>query len=641
MLISGYEEGSDISLINLFYQYPKKNEETGKYDKDYIFIVFRDNKTGKKDYRIIYEPTYEYYKVKNEFVEDYNLFFAPIEETELISTKFTQLYKSIADHLDSNEAIDFYYQCINSGNRRNLNQLHKHPSILSSDCNIEDHYRARFDKEYTNTIIPVEKAYLDIETDGTYTSSDFTYDGECPINAISYICDRDNRINILLLRNENNKLIEEFENGIGPALFKELQDFIINNVGVNKARKFNLDKLTFDFRFYDEEINLLRDLFKVINNDSPDFLLVWNMAFDIPYIIDRINVLGYDPADIICEPIYDKKIAKYYIDEIHKNEYEARGDKYTITGKTVYLDQLIHFASRRKGQAAFPNFKLDTAGEIITGVRKLDYSHITKQIKYLPYKDYKTFVFYNIMDTIVQKCIEDSVNDIDYIYGKCMVNNTRYEKGHRQTVYLTNRARKEFYNRGFIIGNNVNLGIKIDYPGALVGDPRNNSDMCKIKQLNEILNLMDNLDDFDYKSLYPSITIENNMAPNTQIGYISIKDKIYDKENPFNKEFYERGGAFLDDFNSGNYIEFGSRWFNLATYREVLEDIVFFYTNINNSINMINSNVLINRCVQVMSRLPDMKDNYIQPVYYDDTPIVPVTRYIEPIDVKPYLSQIY
>ena len=60
------------------------------------------------------------------------------------------------------------------------------------------------------------------------------------------------------------------------------------------------------------------------------------------------------------------------------------------------------------------------------------------------------------MDTIVQKCIEEKTGDVDFIYNKCMMNNTRYAKAHRQTVYLVNRGVKEFDKMGLVMGCNAN-----------------------------------------------------------------------------------------------------------------------------------------------------------------------------------------
>ena len=441
------------------------------------------------------------------------------------------------------------------------------------------------------------------------------------------------------MRNPENPQIEEFEKSIGPDLFKELNDFIIDNVGgIKQAEKYNVHNLEYEFVFYDEEINLIQDLFSLINMNEPDFLLAWNMAFDIPYIVERLRRLGYKPEDIMCHPCFaeDERVVEYFIDEKHKNEYEARGDRYDISAHTVYLDQLIHFASRRKGQAQFPNFKLDTAGSIIAKVRKLDYSHITTDISQLPYLNYKVFVFYNIMDTIVQKCIEEKVKDIEYIYTKCLTNNTRYDKGHRQTVYLTNRATKDFDQDGFIIGNNINKhAIKIAFEGALVGDPTHNSDYSKVKLYNQILNIARNLLDFDYKSLYPSCALQDNMSPNTIIAKIEIDHKVFNYENPFNKKFYVRGGNYIEDLISENVIEFCHRWLHYANFMQWLDDLRYYFTNVETPMFNIQPNNLFVR-VDPNVRQPNLFERW-------DPEVDKLTLFIrqpKPLDYAPYIEKI-
>ena len=161
---------------------------------------------------------------------------------------------------------------------------------------------------------------------------------------------------------------------------------------------------------------------------------------------------------------------------------------------------MIHFASRRKGQNKLHSFTLDFIGEVVAKVRKLDYKHITTNIAELPYKDYKTFVFYNIMDTIVQYCIEAVTQDINYVFSKCNINNTRYSKAHRQTVYLTNRGIKEFEKDGFIMGNNVNKFNEKPtekFPGAFVADPLKLNGHSKLRIYGRLIEVFDNLDDFD------------------------------------------------------------------------------------------------------------------------------------------------
>ena len=581
-LIKGYPEGSDLSILNAYYQYASKNPDTGKYEKDYMVISYKDNITQQKKHEIIYEPTYLFYQANEDVSLMYNNLYIDKNKVHPIECKYSELEKTIAE-LTGN--LDFFYENIRAGNRRGNRALHKIPSIFNSDSNIEDHYRYRFAIDYKNEVYPVDKAYFDIEVDTKYMAGDFPELGECPINAVSYVDDKTHSINVFLLRNENNPLIQEFEDNfkdsaVARKLFEELQQFIIENAGgQEKAAKFDLLDLNFNFMFFDDEIELLKALFSVINHNSPDFMLAWNMAFDIPYIIERCYALGVDPALILSSQDYEVKYARYYIDELHKNDYELRGDYYSIAADTVYIDQLVQFASRRKGQAAFPNFKLDTAADIITkgAVRKLDYSHITTNLTDLPYLNYKIFVFYNIMDTIAQKCIEKTVEDVDYIYMTALNNDTRYSKCHRQTVYLANRARKYFYSMGYILGNNCNTGESVSYMGALVGDPTHNSDYAKVKENGQVYNLVDNSDDFDFKSLYPSTTRENNMAPDTIIGKIFIDNPVHKLENPYHEEMYDRGGQYIEDLVTGNALEFGRRWLQLATFKELLADVEEYF----------------------------------------------------------------
>ena len=434
MLLRDYPEGSDLTLMNVMYTYPR-NDENGKLQDDFIDLVIKNNVTKEKFVRTIKRPDYIYYTAKEDEYIPYNLFFIEKEKVNEKSVLFKNLLLDIAEFTGNTE---FFYENIRNGVRRQNNLLHTCPSVFLSDMNIEDHYMFRFANSYTNSIWPISKAFFDIEADTINMVGDFPELGECPINAVSLIDDEHSTIYVFLLRNEKNYLIEEFEKNINDHLKTELQTFIIDAVGGYKqARRLGVDNFDFKFLMYDEcdEIKLISDLFRIINILKTDFIMAWNMAFDIPYIIKRIEKLGYDPAQIMCHPDFIHKYATYYVDEKHKNEYAERGDFAKIASYSVFIDQMIQFASRRKGQSTIRSFRLDDIGDLVAGVRKLDYKHITTDLSQLPYKDYKTFVFYNIMDTVVQKCIEKRTGDIDFIFNKAISNNTRYSKVHRQTTY--------------------------------------------------------------------------------------------------------------------------------------------------------------------------------------------------------------
>lgn len=490
--IRGYQDGDNITLLNIIYHKPIKNEN-GKYGKDSLDIIFKDMNTGEKKVQHIVSPKYTYWMTNEGIPVDYCKMFIEKDKVHPIECEYTDLKKSIAE---STGNLDFFYDNIRNGNYKENDKLFSIPSVFNADMNIEDYYRWLFDRAYKNEPFVPTKLYFDIEVDTIDMAGSFPEMGECPVNAVTLVDDSNYNVYTLLLENYSNPLIEEFKNT--KNIISQLKSFVQEKVGGWKQEKrFGLDKFNYHIMFYDEEIKLISDMFNFINTIKPDFALAWNIAFDLPYLIERIKVLGYDPSQIICHPDFKIKDCYYYIDR-RADKFEERGDYAQVSSYTVYLDQLITFASRRKGQRAVASYKLDYIGDIVAGVRKLDYSHITTNISELPYKDYYVFVFYNIMDTIVQLCIEHKVGDIDFIYTKSMSVNTRYSKIHRQTTYLINKSIKDFWNMGYIMGNNNNKNNqKVGFLGAFVADPLLVSDKPKLKINGMPVNLCDTLNDFD------------------------------------------------------------------------------------------------------------------------------------------------
>ena len=640
-MLTRFEKGYDITLMNTMYIYPRNIN--GVWDNGRMILTYKDNNTGKKYQETIEDPDFEYWIAKeDEYIDP----IAPpmfLEEEKLDRhlCKYNRLERDIYESLGK---MDIYNSNINNGNRRANKQIHNSPDgarLFGTDVNIEDQYRRRFSQEYKNRTCPITKAYIDIEVDTTYAIGDFPEPGECPINAVSYIDTVNNKIiSYILEYDKNNANIQEFKMSAGPELANELKSFITEYVGGWKnAIRYGVDKFDIEFKFFDDEISLIYEIFNYINTTQPDFVLAWNMAFDIPYIIERIKVLGYDPTAIICHEDFPYKICEYFIDEMHKNEFAERGDKAMISSYSIFIDQMIQFASRRKSGSVYRSFALDYIGESVIGVRKLDYSHITTSLGQLPYLDFKTFIFYNIIDTLVQVCIENKVNDIDYIFNKCLINNTRLDKGHRQTVYLVNRGRKEFYKTDKVImANNHNRGNEKPtqkYPGAFIADPAKLSDKAKLTIAGQPVALIDNVDDYDYKSLYPSEMREFNMAPNTQIGKIVIPDVIYPGENPYNSEYYTRGGSFIEDLHSGNFLEFCRRWYGLSSFGELYKEVLQYFED--NSSMYIRDFDLKTGYINIMQRYKgNMK---IMERLKDDELIRIMCRYSK-IDYDPVLNNI-
>ncbi len=501
-MIAGYPVGSDITVMNTIYQFPTKDTVTGKWLDDFLVMVYKDNETGEKKHQFIYKPDYKFYFLNDGTpVPDHPLLFIEKEKVHPVCAPYRDLEKTIAELTDN---MDFYKYNVSNRNRRENKKLHVDTRVFYSDVNIEDHYRFEFSKQYKNTIGKLHKAYYDIECDTRYMAGEFVMSGECPINMISLMDDKFGTVITFILRNDKNPQIQELEDNINKGVINEkyIRDFVTKAVGGYKQSvRLKVDKLKYRQLFFTNELDMIAAFFKAVHSMNPDFIMGWNSSsFDLQYFIDRIYALGASPADIMCNPSWEVSIVKNFIDFQHENDLAERGDYAVISGYPVWIDQMIQFASRRKAKiGSFTSFKLDDIGQLVAKVKKLDYHHITNNIAMLPYLDFLTFFLYNIMDVIVQECIEVKNQDIEYLFAKSIMNSTIYRKAHRQTTYLINRMTMEFYKRGFIIGNNTNRWNDKPEPflGAIVGNPALTNGYSKIYIDGRPIWVANNLVDFD------------------------------------------------------------------------------------------------------------------------------------------------
>jgi len=582
--IKGHHYGDNLSCLNVMYHKRTRDAE-GKLGPDSIDIVYKDLDTGEKGVQHINNPKYVYYMAKEKYVTTYNRFYAPVDELYSVKVEYKNLRKNIAERLGGKALSDYEYY-IETGQYKKTDFVFKDPRVFMADMNIEDHYRFHFNLLYENNTFVPTKMYIDIEVDTIdMVDEDFPSLGRYPVNACSLLDESSKTIFTLLLENYNNKLIDDFKSE--EHVIDSIKTMMKEKMG-DKYYESGMDKFKIQIAFYDEEIKLINTIFNIINTLKPDFILAWNMAFDIPYLINRIASLGYNPTYMVCHNDFKVKECYYYLDQRAK-KFEEKGDFAQISSYSVYIDQLITFASKRKGQRQIPSYKLDFVSTYIAGIGKYDYSHITTRIQELPYKDYKVFVTYNILDVVCQYLIEQKTSDVDFILAVAIDNNTRYSKVHRQTTYLVNDGIKTFYENGLIMGCNINKNnTKTEFAGAFVADPTNVSDKPKMTIYGNSVNICDNCVDFDYTALYPSIIRENNIAPFTQYGKVIIEEKINSDENKFNNPYFDRSVIFIEDYISQDRLNFCHRYLGYATYTEMISDILEYFTTVqlpNNSID--------------------------------------------------------
>ena len=121
------------------------------------------------------------------------------------------------------------------------------------------------------------------------------------------------------------------------------------------------------------------------------------------------------------------------------------------------------------------------------------------------------------------------------------------------------------------------------FEGALVADPTYNDKVGIEIYGQPSNNIFLNAVDFDMSAFYPSSIRAMNIDPSTLIFKMQLdldQYDIYGGEIPLNgitwKKFVEEGEKdgskeFIDNFQTGNYPSFGSKWLNMPSVDEVFQ----------------------------------------------------------------------
>lgn len=562
----------DHLLLNVFYHRPDW-ESPGKHD--YASIVFKDVNTGRKWIQTIEDPQYMMYIVKPQY-RDYTHYpsYMPLDRCDQKIVKFKNIINEIVK-VGGKKLADYKEWC-NKNNKSAKKNLHHYPYILATDYPYTNYFRCEwmlhyhdYDMQYS-----LSKVFADIEVDGIDAPGFPTAD-ICPINAVAVVDAETKTVHSFLLRNPENPLIEQFENNL-PNFIDKCHTTFDESYG----------ELNYEIHMYDTEIDMITEVFRLFNTLARDFILFWNMAFDIPYFIDRIKALGHDPMKIMCDPEFIQDELYYRKDHRH-HDFKTKNDVFTCTSKSVYLDQMSQYIKIRKARSELKTVRLNAIAKAELNDEKLDYSD-EANIKTLPYENYELFVLYNIKDTLLQYGIEMKTHDIDNVFQRSLINATQYESAFSQTILLKNRAYLSYYKQGFIIGNNNNIdygnrGFDNDtadndtdedeegFAGALVGDP-----MLNEKVGVEILGrpskfIFSRVIDYDFSSMYPNITITHNIGTVPMIGKIKLEGFGQYNTDPDNV-FYDEGQVFLEDYLSKDYSFIGNRYFGLPTGEELIKE---------------------------------------------------------------------
>lgn len=609
----------DPNTLLIDVQYVNGNKK--REEPDCLYVIWKDLRTNEKHLEVVPEPLMTIYFEKEEFRDHgYNITYREKEKLRPATCKYKDIKFAIAQEMGET-GKNFLQEVFGTKQYGRLRELNAYPHVFGHDYDIRTWYRYMYDKTAAQ---PKErrlsKGFMDIEAD-SFDIEGFADPASCPVDLVtvidsfnmksytfalvnqtypekdfSHISDSDPMKEELKKEYEEKKYWHDYRN----QQEKELMD---NQEELKKELHEMFDEsygeLDYNFFFYSDERQMLVHLFQLINQLKMDFMMIWNISFDIPYIIERMQYLGLDPKEVMCHP--DFPVKECYFKKDTKNfDVKNKSDFFSLSSYTIFYDQMILYAAVRKGREELRSNKLSFIANKEIGDEKLDYGE-EGNIKKFPYLNYKKYFIYNIKDVLLQMGIEKATMDIDTLYVSSYENLTSYKDVFKQTVVLRNFQYKSFAEQGLVPGANINAlyaysnqsnGFGDDddeessFEGALVGEPNLINPFGEKIYGKKTNYLFKYSIDMDMSAFYPNTIHVLNIDASTlifkmildpdqydvrggKIPFRGITDvQLWDKNNDSFKD--DIGGEVIDNFHSKNYLSLGYKFLNLPSVDEMV-----------------------------------------------------------------------
>jgi len=258
------------------------------------------------------------------------------------------------------------------------------------------------------------------------------------------------------------------------------------------------------YYWFDNEVDMLNEFLSFIQSTDPDIIIGWNSdAFDIPYLINRLNTLKLDSS----------KLARCGVHPFSKKDND-RDYTNKVFGR-VLLDEMKMYKKLSQGERE--RYSLDYISRYELGIEGGKEAFDKKLYE----KDFEQFIKYNIRDVELLKLLDEKLKLVEYFdsirrYAKCLFEDVFQNSKVNDSLILC------FCKDKFVVPSKSHN--KKEYvEGALILQPKKG--------------IIDNVAVFDMKSLYPSIIYSFNISYETYLcnaieGCINVDNKFYYKKSP-------------------------------------------------------------------------------------------------------------
>jgi len=238
-----------------------------------------------------------------------------------------------------------------------------------------------------------------------------------------------------------------------------------------------------ELKIFKTETKLMRTFIKDFKDSDPDFMSGWNFInFDMDYIYNRLDNIGIPQASFS-----------------NFNEIYVDGSRYVchLPG-CVVLDQ--EFLYRMFTFTKMENYKLGfISAHELKGVTKIQ---LPLPMNEMYWKMLNLTIEYNVRDAEILERLEDKLKHINLLNELRIICNAGFESGSSSFGQIDSLMVSFLKNRKGLASKNSDLHVKKEkYPGAFVFEPTPG--------------IYNDITDFDFASLYPSLMITYNIGVNS------------------------------------------------------------------------------------------------------------------------------
>ncbi len=296
------------------------------------------------------------------------------------------------------------------GEFKYANELRKtcrNPYIYGADILSTALIKRQYQKKFPNLQTPFGVACFDVETDVLYGTERII------MATLSY----GSRV--------YTAIDSEFLKGYGPNVIEQLQKKLQHYIGEYVEKR----KIKWDVQLVDSEAAVIMGCFNKAHEWKPDFVAIWNIAFDMNKVLQGLEKAGIDPKDVFSDPSVPRQYRFFKFKQGPKQKVTASGKvtpiKPAAQWHTVFcpssfyfIDAMCAYKHIRISEAERQSYSLDSVLEDRLGIRKLKFEEANKYRglewhQFMQEKFPLEYIVYNVFDCISMEELDEVTSDLN------------------------------------------------------------------------------------------------------------------------------------------------------------------------------------------------------------------------------------